>query len=101
MINDERITIRNTIMGWYVSYEICFENVVNEWDDDVVRATLELKDIDARIMYLHDHDTPKAIAQVYTSNTVHEVMKVLYELYGIAMKGKLYDTNDCKYTYPA
>ena len=86
-------------MGWFTTYEICFDSNV-DWDDDFVRDAFVMGDIDGKVMYLHDHDTPKAIAIVNSGNTVQEVMKVLYELFGQAMKAKHYDTNDYKYTYP-
>ena len=87
-------------MGWFVAYEICFDRYVCEWDDDTVRLALDSQNIDSTLMYLTDHSPPKAVALVYSGNTIEDVMKALHNLYRIPMKTKLYDANDYKYVYP-
>ena len=78
-------------MGWYINYEIDFENTI-EWLDDETKKALE--DIDCTIMYLRDYDFQRCIVCLYSHYDIHKVLAILYSIYLSPMKwGKYGEEN--------
>jgi hypothetical protein len=78
-------------MGWYINYEIIFEEPVS-WDDNkVLRA---LKDIDCHFLYLRNYEMPVCIFSLYMKHDIKELAHVLTHFFDTQLKYKLYGTDE-------
>lgn len=76
-------------MGWYMNYEIEFDDEI-EWDDNDVKICL--KDFDVQHLLLRDFTTTRVIVCVYSQNSVEQILAVLKTLYDTGMRYRVYNS---------
>jgi len=76
-------------MGWYINYEISFEDHPF-WDDDKVK--LALGNIDCHFLYLRNNNEPIAIFSLYMKHDIKELANVLTHFFDTRLKYRVYGT---------
>ena len=76
-------------MGWYMNYEIEFDDEI-EWDDNDVKICL--KDFDVQHLLLRDFTTTRVIMCVYSQKSVEQILAVLKTLYDTGMRYRVYNS---------
>jgi hypothetical protein len=76
-------------MGWYMNYEIEFEEEI-EWDDEAVKKCL--KNFDVEHLHLKDYITTRVIFRVYSHYSVEQILAVLKGLYDTPMRYRPYNS---------
>jgi hypothetical protein len=77
-------------MGWYINYEIGFENHL-EWDDAEVKKGLA--EIDCYFIYLRNYEKPVAIFSLYMKHDIKEIANPLTYFFNTEVKYRLYGTD--------
>lgn len=76
-------------MGWYINYEISFEENLS-WNDDKVRRALG--DIDCHFLYLRNYEEPISIFSLFMKHDIKELANVLTHFFDTRIKYRLYGT---------
>ena len=76
-------------MGWYMNYELEFDEEI-EWDDDAVKRCL--KDFDVKHLHLKDFTTTRVILCVYSQKSVEQILALLKGLYDTSMRYRVYNS---------
>lgn len=81
-------------MGWYTHYEIDFTSPIL-WDDIVVKHAL--KPYTCKWIYLTDFSTQRIILSCYSSSSITDILRDLYNVYsmypGLTLKYREYTTD--------
>ena len=72
-------------MGWYLHYDIEFENTIN-WCDEIVKN--ELREYDCRFLYLRDLVNSRVIVSIYSQYNITDVLNTFTKLYSSKMRYK-------------
>jgi hypothetical protein len=83
-------------MGWYINYEIAFEDLVY-WEDEQVRKALP--NIDCNFLYLRNYEEPRAIFCLYMKHEIKDLANMLARFFDIRVKYRLYGSD--KWSIPA
>jgi hypothetical protein len=77
-------------MGWYINYEIVFEDHV-VWDDEEVR--MALRDINCHFLYLRNYKDSIVIFSLYMKHEIKDLVNILARFFDIQLKYRLYGTD--------
>lgn len=81
-------------MGVYTNYEVEFADFVS-WDDDQVRRRLAT--FNCFFLYLRDMETMTLMFSVYSQHEIKEVLDILYEMYDVQIKYRVYSSQIWKH----
>jgi hypothetical protein len=77
-------------MGWYINYEIEFEDPVS-WDDEEIR--MALRDINCHFLYLRDYTDSIVIFSLYMKHEIKDLLNILARFFATRLKYRLYGTD--------
>ena len=78
-------------MGWYINYEIQFDDdEYIDWDD--VKRSLKHFNVD--YLYLRDLDKPLLMLCIYSQYPIKEILLTLKKLNFTNMSYRIYNSND-------
>ena len=78
-------------MGWFINYEVEFDDHV-DWDDGDVKHCLQ--PFDALHLYLRDLDKPRVMLCLYSQHPIENILTALKLLYRVGMRYHVYNSDE-------
>jgi len=76
-------------MGWYMNYEVVFDEHV-DWDDQMVANCLSM--FNCQFLCLRDLDETTIIISLYSEHDIKDILDVIYDIYFTHMSYRKYGT---------
>lgn len=78
-------------MGWHINYEVEFDKVIEDWDEEAVKVCM-LPFSQTNTLFLRDLGVFRVMLCVYSQHPIENILAALKSLYPAGIRYRIYES---------